>query len=214
MTTPSLLMMTLPNSGSTWLAEVIAKHSSWSRYCMEFFNPIRSPKHYSVLSRQFGCELMACYRAIAEAGDEMIDHDIRESWGMEEFNFTKEVFSPFKLEAFTRHFRCFVLLRDLGDTFPPKRARVWSFYEHAWFALLEHGLVDGRLTHFEERAWQAHTVMSQAIAGEAMRLGVPIIRYRELFDDEGLAARLEAAIGECDGRLLSAIQESRRLVER
>lgn len=171
MTKPSLLMMTLPNSGSTWLAEVIAKHSSWNRYCMEFFNPIRSPKHFLTLSRNFGCELLQCYRNIAEPGDEMIDHDIRESWGIEDFNFTKEVFSPFKLEAFMRHFRCFVLLRDLGDTFPPKRARIWSFYEHAWFALREQGMVDGRATHFEERAMQAHGVMYQAIAVDAARLG-------------------------------------------
>lgn len=211
---PSLLMQTLPNSGSTWLADVIAKHTRWNRYCMEFFNPIRTPKHYATLSRNFGCELHACYRNVADPGDELIDHDIRTSWGVEDFNFTKEVFSPFKLEAFARHFRCFVLVRDAGDTFPPKRLRIWSFYEHAWFALREQGLVDGRATHFEERALQAHGVMQSAIVLDAQRLGVPIIRYRELFNDEGLAARLEEAIGECDGSLLTAIQESRRLVER
>lgn len=212
----SLLMLSLPNSGSTWLADLIAKHSRWDRYCMEFFNPIRSPKHYNTLARNFGCELHACYKNIADPGDEMIDRDIRESWGTEEFNFTKEVFSPFKLEAFARHFRCFVLLRDLGDTFPPKRARIWSFYEHAWFALKEAGLLGNAYPawHFEDRAMQAHAIMQAAIVVDAERLGVPVIRYRDLFEDEGLKPRLEAAIGECDDRLVSALQETRRLVER
>lgn len=211
----SLLMLTLPNSGSTWLADLIAQHSSWNRYSMEFFNPLRSPKHYRTLARNFGCELQGCYRNIASAGDEWIDDDIRKSWGLEQFNFTKEVFSPLKLEAFTRHFRCFVLLRDAADTFPPKRARVWSFYEHAWFALVEAGLLDSAgETHFEGRAQAAHYAMQTMIELDARRLGVPVIRYRELFEDDGLQAKVEAAIGECDDRLLAALQETRRLFER
>lgn len=210
-------MLTLPNSGSTWLAEAIALHTSWNRYCMEFFNPLRSPKHYPILSRNFGCELQACASNIADPGDELIDQDIRSTWGMEDFNFTKEVFSPFKLEAFARHFRCFVLLRDAGDTFPPRRARVWSFYEHAWHSLLFHDCLPEpaqELLHFEDRAIAAHAVMTNALKLDAQRLGVPVLRYRDLFKDEGLQGRLEAAIGECDSRLLSAIQESRRLFER
>lgn len=210
----SLLMLTLPNSGSTWLADLIAQHSSWNRYCMEFFNPLRSGKHYETLARNFGCELQGCYRNIASSGDEWIDVDIRHSWGLEQFNFTKEVFSPLKLEAFTRHFRCFVLQRSAQDTFPPRRVRVWSFYEHAWYALREAGYLDGDQQHYEDRARAAHACMQSLMLLDAQRLGVPVIQYRELFDDQGLAEKIEAAIGECDGRLLAAIKESRRLVER
>src|ERR1700759_2119445 len=103
--TSDLLMQTLPNSGSTWLANLLARHLPGCRYSEEFFNPLRNPKYESILSRRFGCELISCYRNIALDGDRCIDDDIRNTWGMEGFSFTKEVFSPFKLEAFTRHFR-------------------------------------------------------------------------------------------------------------
>ena len=210
----SLLMLTLPNSGSSWLADLIARHTDWSRYSMEFFNPLRSPKHYETLARNFGCELAACYQNIASPGDEWIDDDIRQSWGLEQFNFTKEVFSPFKLEAFTRHFRCFVLQRSAEDTFPPKRIRIWSFYEHAWFALRDAGYCDGKPRHFEARALAAHAVMQSMMLLDAQRLGVPVLQYRDLFDDAALPGKLQAAIGDTDGRLLAAIKESRRLIER
>lgn len=210
-----LLMLTLPNSGSTWFAELIAQHTRYDRYRMEFFNPIRSPQHYMMLRRQFGCELADCYSNIAEPGDELIDEEIRSAWGAENLNFTKEVFSPYKLASFTRHFRCFVLLREAADTFPPKRVRVWSFYEHAWFALCRAGLAkEGNAMHFEERARQAHRIMSEAIRADAATLAVPIVEYRDLFEDKGLPARLQERRRCLADRRLEAISQQRRLPER
>lgn len=209
----SLLMLTLPNSGSTWLADLIARHTRWNRYSMEYFNPIRNAANFNTLSRHFGCELLSCYRNIAKTGGPGIHSAIRETWGQDVYNFTKEVFSPAKLPVFVQHFRCFVLLRSAADTFPPKRARVWSFYEHSWQAMHDAGdeLVG---EHFEDKALIAHLHMQERLQSDAQALGVPVINYRELFDDSQLQGKMEAAIGECDGRLLGAIRESRRLVER
>src|SRR5450759_2213135 len=135
-----LLMLSLPNSGSTWFAAVLARHLPDCRYYeKEFFNPICNLKHEAVLRRNFGSELVCCYRNIALPGDARIDDDIRNTWGVEDYTFTKECQSAFKLPAFVRHFKCFVMLRSREQTFPPGRVRVWSFYEHAWFALLNAG---------------------------------------------------------------------------
>lgn len=209
----SLLMLTLPNSGSTWLADLIARHTHWNRYSMEYFNPLRNPAHFDTLSRHFGCELISCYRHIAAGESPGIHSAIRTTWGQDVYNFTKEVFSPAKLPVFVQHFRCFVLLRSAADTFQPKRARVWSFYEHSWQALHDAGdeLVG---EHFEDKALIAHLRMAGQLLQDAQALGVPVINYRELFDDGQLQRKMEAAIGECDGHLLHAIRESRRLVER
>lgn len=206
-------MLSLPNAGSSWLAELIAAHTRWSRYCMEYFNPLRNSRHYGQLALHFGCELIDCYRHIATRGEASIHTAIERTWWSDDYNFTKEVFSPLKLEAFAQHFHCFVLTRELTDTFPPKRARVWSFYEHAWHALASAG-VELIGHHFEDRAIVAHTYLQGEMQRDAARLGVPVIRYRELFDDAGLEARVQAAIGECDRHLLDAIRASRVLSER
>jgi hypothetical protein len=209
----SLMCLTLPNSGSTWFGELIAMHSSWSRYCPEFFNPLRNPRHYARLSQRFGCELVSCYKNIA-LGDhtELLDADIAATWDREEFNFTKEVFSPFKLPAFARRFKCFVLLRSEADTFPPHRLRVWSFYEHAWWALRQAGAPVYGLT-VEERARCASRLMQERIEVDAQRLGVPVIHYRELFSGNAQAV-VAAAIGECSDELRAAIESTRVLASR
>jgi hypothetical protein len=209
----SLLMLTLPNSGSTWLAEQIAAHSRWSRYHPEFFNPLRNPKHYAPLAEQFGCELIDCYRNIARGGDEWIEQDIDDTWGTEDFNFTKEVFSPLKLEVFCRMFRCFVMLRNEEDTFPPKRIRVWSFYEHAWAAACEGGVPLGGGT-VEARAIAAFRWMQSRLLADADRFGVPVIHYRDLFDDHRMPGLIAAAIGECSDDLRAAIVNTRTLCPR
>lgn len=215
-----LLMLTLPNSGSTWLAEMIAAELGLN-YAMEFFNPVRNTKHQAVLSRQFGCERISCYRNIAIAGDEdgLIDDDIIATWGAEHYNFTKEVFSPFKLAAFVRHFRCFVLLRSAALTFPPTRLRIWVFYECAWHALKERGHpgVSKQLQAMESRAIEAHAIMTARLRADAAWLDVPIIEYEALFADESaLNATLARALGPLpdDTDLAGAIIVTRKLVGR
>ena len=178
-----LLMLTLPNSGSTWFASLLAEHiPDCSYYSKEFFNPVCNLKHELVLRRNFGCELVECYRNIATPGDEHIDDDIRLTWGAEPYTFTKECNSAFKLPVFDRHFNCFVFLRKAENTFPPGRVRVWSFYEHAWFALREAGYgLHGVTT--KDRAVEAHAILTEVILRDAARLKVPVINYEEVMSD-------------------------------
>ncbi len=176
------LLLSLPNSGSTWLADIVARRSG-VRYFMEYFNPLRNPRHEQVLVRNFGCELVSCYRNIVSAGDAQIHDDIARTWGRDEFTFTKEVFSPFKLPVFVEHFQCAVLLRSSDGVFPPSRARVWSFYEHAWHALREAGH-DVFERGARARAIEAHHFMRAVLYRDALRLGVPVIRYEDLFAEE------------------------------
>jgi hypothetical protein len=208
-----LLMLSLPNSGSSWLASQIEAYTSYSKYWMEFFNPLRNPRHYRQLSIGFGCELVDCYKNIAVGDYPDFDDDVRETFGQSGMNFTKEVYSPLKLSAFMRHFRCFVLLRDEADTFPPSRIRIWSFYEHAWWAFAEHSVfLSGRTVH--GRALAAYRHMHETIEADALRLDVPIIQYRDLFDDSKLAETMKKCIGECPDALLRGIAQTRVLTAR
>ena len=103
------LLNTLPNSGSTWLGEIIGR--ALGRSHLEYFNPLQNPARERQLVWNFGCELAGCFDNIASPGDEHVHDDIRASWGADDFVFTKEVFSPFKLPAFAEHFECAVLTR-------------------------------------------------------------------------------------------------------
>ena len=214
--TKPLLMLTMPNSGSTWLAKIIADYLPGCRYYeKEFFNPVCNMKHEIVLRRNFGSELVSCFQNIASPGDAHIDHDIRATWGVERYNFTKECQSAFKLEAFLRHFRVFVFLRSEDESFPPTRARVWSFYEHAWYSLQLHGHALNAETTVD-RAREAHRVIYAHLFADARRRAVPIIHYRDLFDDKALLReRLEEAIGcDDDASVLDAIVATRVRTER
>jgi sugar phosphate isomerase/epimerase len=176
----------LPNSGSTWLGDIIGGNLYRGEYRPEYFNPLRNERHHARLSRAFGCELVSCYHGIAGGDDQELDDDIRATWFAElgDQGFTKEVFSPFKLEAFTRHFDCFVLLRSEQDSLPPTRLRIWSFYEHAWFALAGAGYHVGETNTFE-RAREAHRVMAQALRESARDLGVPVLEHGAMFGQPG-----------------------------
>lgn len=190
MTRP-LLMLTLPNSGSTWFAAVLAKHiPGCNYYDKEFFNPVCNLKYEEVLRRNFGSELVSCYRNIATEGDDFIDDEIKMTWGKENYTFTKECQSPFKLPTFIRHFKCFAMLRSSSMTFPPGRVRVWSFYEHAWHALLAAGFVV-KATSTVDRAVEAHAIMHQRITLDCKQLGVPLLEYQEIF---GMWADVRASL--------------------
>lgn len=214
MSDDTLLMISLPNCGSTWLADLIAAHTPYSRYFQEYFNPIRQPAHYELLRTQFGCELVDCYRQIAYPGDKFTAEIVRKTWGRSGFNFTKEVFCAFKLERLAPHFsQTFVLLRDEADSFPPRRARAWGFYEHCYYAIAERQAVTPAAT-FEGRARIAYRIMRERLERDAGRLGVQVVQYRDLFDDVAGPPALARAIGADVGRLWPALRDSRRLVPR
>jgi hypothetical protein len=125
---------------------------------------------------------MSCYRNIAEPGQHGIDDDIRATWGSESYTFTKECNSAFKLLTFTTHFNCFVFLRKAENTFPPGRVRVWSFYEHAWWALQAAGCELSERS-IQGRAREAHAILEEVILADAAQLSVPVIWWEDLFRD-------------------------------
>lgn len=191
-------MLTMSSSGGKWLAQTIADHLPNCRYYnKEFFNPICNLKHERVLRKNFGSELASCYRNIASAGDLSVHRDIERTWGVENYTFTKEVFSPFKLRVFMSHFRCFALLRRTEDCLPPARLRVWSFYEHAWQALYEAGYEMDAAASTIDRAFEAHRLIYEQIEYDATRLNVPILRFEQLMHEpaETIRPMIERAVG-------------------
>jgi hypothetical protein len=98
--------------------------------------------------------------------------------------------------------------------FPPSRARVWSFYEHAWHALNHHGYAMNAETT-RDRAIEAHRAIYSHLVADAGRRGVPVIYYGDLFDErEALRARLAEAVGYNGDAIVDAVIATRMRADR
>jgi hypothetical protein len=178
--TKPVLMLSLPNSGTSWLAQTIADNWPGCRYFREYFNPVCNLKHEAKLCTAFGSELVDAYPHIGREWTLTTERVVDETWFSEPepYTFTKEIYSPYKLEGFLRRgFHVFVMLA--ANVFPPSRVRVWSFYEHIWQSLRFNGVNVNERT-LEGRAREAHRMMSALLEVDAASFGVPLLRYEEL----------------------------------
>lgn len=211
------MLLTVPSSGSDWLARVLARNAKVNYYEKEFFNPICNRKHGAALERDFGCELVSCYQNIARdaATQPGIGLTIDRTWGREQYTFDKEVWSAFKIPAFVERFRCALLYRSPQQTFPPSRDRVYSWYDAIWNALREQGMV-AECKPLTERAVEAHTHCWQRMFAAAAKYSIPILHYDVLAGGTRLDVRNELDCGWMTDVLdldaaVDEIMETRRL---
>lgn len=202
-----LIVLSLPNSGTTWFCGLLAKHSGL-KYSDEYFNPVLNHLREVELRKVFGSELACCYRNIATGSSSEVESIISATWPRDGYELTKDNYSPFKLESFQRFFRCVILLRHTAGVFPPSRIRVWSFYEHAWQALKDAGH-DLHEVSLRARAMEAHVIMARQMRADSARLGIPVVYYEDLFDGQRAKDSLQTAGLTFDG-LLQEICETRR----
>jgi hypothetical protein len=97
------------------------------------------------------------------------------------------------------------MLRTEANSFPPHRVRVWSFYEHAWFALRRAGYDVGGTTT-SERAVAAHRVLTDVILRDASRLNVPVIWYEDIFNDPRAVLATLRTVTEVSDDLIRGIE--------
>ena len=187
------ILLTMSSSGGKWLASTVARHTPGCRYYdKEYFNPWCNPAREVRLRRNFGCEQASCYRNIALPGDKQLNEDIDATWGVDGFNFTKEVFSAFKIETLRERFHIVGLVRRTGDVFPPRRSNVWNCYEHTWQAMRDAGYWVHEFTG-RARAVEAHVLIRNKIIEDGERYGFPVIHFD--FLQEAPANKLHDALG-------------------
>lgn len=219
-----IALLSLPNTGTDWFVEMLLRQNSQLRYYREFFNPICNPTYENVLNRAFGCEMVDNFALIAKMP---CQHEAvyQQTWARENYNFTKENYSAFKLPWFVTHFDCFVLYRRAELSLPGSRLPVKT-----WFDAMYHSLLRNRwtlepdvrfLVDFSVEA--ANTLAKRLVAAfvihyykllkDAHRLNVPILDYDRLMDLPcvDLAAYLRGipAVADAD-KLAYDICENRR----
>jgi len=130
----------MPNSGSDWLATCIAEVSGLP-YKRQFFSPVENKRWHRRVSSEFGDELADTTRRIAtkvtlENGRGYFAYV---AWMQSSYRFTKEVYSAFKHPFYvhTGRFKVMYLVRSAGETFPPTRGRVVTWYSAIYASLRE-----------------------------------------------------------------------------
>lgn len=188
-----IALLSLPNTGTDWLVELLLRHNPYLIYFREFFNPICNPTYENVLNRAFGCEMVDNYALIARARCPY-EEVCRQSWAKENYNFTKENYSAFKLDWFVGKFDCFVLYRRVELTLPGSRLPVKTWYDAMYCSLLRNRWTlesDVRmLVDFAVR--EADTVAKRQVAAfvihyykllkDAHRYQLPILHYDRLME--------------------------------
>lgn len=185
------MMLSLPNMGTDWLAEKYTQHNPNLKYFREFFNPITNQRYLDVLGRAWGSEMVSNHRNIAAPAVPLEDV-FQSTWMQNDYNFTKENYSPFRVEFFSKKFKCFVLLRKTELVFPPSRWEVIAWYDAIWNSLivnkkdLEPRII--KLVEFAERhadtgnkkCVAACEICSHKLNTDAKLFNVPVVHYESL----------------------------------
>lgn len=186
-----LILLSLPNMGTDWLAEKYAQHNPSLKYFREFFNPITNQEYLDVLGTAFGSEMVSNHKNIADP-NVPIEEVFQATWMKTNHNFTKENYSPFRLEFFSKEFKCFVLLRKTELVFPPSRWEVVAWYDAIWNSLTANKtnlepqiakLVDFSERHantVNKRIVAACEICTQKITTDAKKFNIPVIHYESL----------------------------------
>jgi hypothetical protein len=211
-----LMMMTLPSSGSTWLADVIVRELglvAHQKSC-EFFQPLTNLALYEPLSKCFGSENPSCMDNIMTM-PKQDDFDFAvKQFHKHGYTFCKEVFQFFHTPLFVRHFDVFFLYRSAEHTFPPSRLRVLSWYDAIATAI--ENKVGNRFsrTNLLARAIESHEwCWGYLIKGYAESYGLPILNYETIANDVEAGVRGELGkvfSGDDLSRLVQAVMASRK----
>jgi hypothetical protein len=189
-----LLLMTLPSSGSTWLADVIVTRLGLLAHqkSAEFFQPLTNLELYEPLSRCFGSENPSCMNNIMKMPRSDDFEKAVAEFKKRGYTFCKEVFQFFHTPLFVRHFDVFFLRRSAERTFPPSRLRVLSWYD-AIATSIENNIGNRfSKTNLLARSIESHRwCWEYLIAGYAESYGLPILEYEAISEGPEAVVRME-----------------------
>ncbi len=211
-----IALFSLPNTGTDWFVGLLLRQNPTLRYFREFFNPICNPKYEDELNRSFGCEMVDNYALIAKP---IRRHDpvFERTWAKENYNFTKENYSAFKLDWFLERFDSFVLYRRAELTLPGSRLPVKVWYDAMYGSLLRNRwtlepdvrlLVDFAATEADtiaKRTLAAFVIYYYKLLKDANRRNVPVLHYDRLMQSTAteLASLLSGLPTVVDAELLA-----------
>jgi hypothetical protein len=119
----------------------------------EFFNPICNQVAPPV-AKYFGCELASTVGNLTRRLSWDERDELMGFWP-QDATFTKETFVVYQVPALYDRFDVVKLIRSAEHTFPPKRLRVW-----AWYQMIGQGL---GMKSFDPWLWKAEAYAAHAV---------------------------------------------------
>lgn len=180
-----LMLITLPNSGSDWLAPLIAEAAGMP-YAKDFFSPICSPEYRQALEPLFGCEMVSCYENIGVTSDgieRQLDDVYNATWRNSGLRMTKDVFNFRKMPWFSKHFAVATLYRSPAISFPPSRRRVQVWYDAIHIAMRLEGRerpLRDRVVSAAVSAWHEILALSESHSAPIIDASVLLESPQEL----------------------------------
>ena len=181
------MLLALPRSGSGWLAAQLEKNLDL-QYRWEYFSAYSPGGNKKYYGHEKHIKPLC---GPTESWIEELDKLYQNTWlkEKENFNFTKEVWSAFKLPFFIRHFNCFVLYRSRKLTFPSSIPEWPAAYYHSACENFE--TLDDNLQQMIKVAKDfpnnincvsmvGHTIAYYQLLMDAEQHNIPVINYTKL----------------------------------
>lgn len=188
-----IMILSMPNSGSDWLAESICESQDDRKYFREFFNPATNNLYCDILLNEFGCEYTKMNKNIIAFNDKRAEDIYNKTWKNECYNLAKENYSFSKMSFYKKHFNCFVFVRDVKNSLPAKRnVEVNGWYLAIYYSLLENKnilpfLFQNKIDDFTKRETRliekvvfSYSIYNQYIIYLAIKNSIPIVRYEDI----------------------------------
>jgi hypothetical protein len=195
-TTRPYALLSLPSSGSDWLARVICGGIDATMTSKELFNPMCNLENYDTLIKCFGCESSQGIKQIARKLDQKLWEQMSEAMekvGPITDGVIKDNFSFNRMSWYCNRFKTFALVRSFRETFPPNRLRVLQWYDAIYESIFTAGAEDSDplvIWARDERQFPNWGIFERAMFGwflslrkllaDAQRNGVPVLLYDRL----------------------------------
>jgi len=193
-----IILISAPNNGTDWICRTIADSERKLKYFREFFNPITNKKYTNELSEVFGCEYVSCYEKIAYYNKEKCKKIYEKTWLKEQYNFTKENYSVFKIPFFVEEFKCFSMTRKVENSFPPTRENeVLCWYDAIFNSMVLNidnlpSKISNKIriakksSSIKEKVIMSYVIYQEAMVNYCREYDIPIIEWENLMGDESV----------------------------
>lgn len=199
-----VLLVSMPKSGSNFFADTLIKSNPNICYKHEYFNRIQTTQMADFLNITLK-KLYAEYFFALELTEEQFSTIYKKTWQREpKANFTKEVFSGFRVHLMQNYFTTFALYRHRKYTFPTFSSHLFlplykSFesikFKNPELAAIKEFVVNTTITD-QEKECAIHTVTNFLMLRECGRYNLPVIDYDKIMELSGKALHdyLEARV--------------------
>ena len=194
-----LLLLSMPNNGSDWLADTLINSQDGVKYSREFFNPATNHEFADKLNEAFGSEYIISYKNIMTCDNNKCLDVFVNTWNKKKYNFTKENYSCAKVSFFKNHFNCFALVRSIKESFPcSRRTEVNYWYLSIYQSIIDNKdilpyLIQSKIDHFisrtkkiEEKVIFAYCIYREIFLSECQKNSVPVLDYKFLMEKNEL----------------------------